>query len=65
MGNPLKLRTAKTLHRRLMDQKDRFDQVFGDYEAGTDTGSGNVQRALESALDQTEALIGWLTPKPQ
>lgn len=64
MGNPLKLRTAKMLHSKLLDYKLRVDKVFGDYDPGDDTYEGDMQRALENALDKTEALIGRLTPKP-
>jgi hypothetical protein len=69
MGNPLKLRTARTLHDKLSDYKLRVDRVFGDYDPGEDSHEANVQRALENALDQTEALIGHLAkprrmPKP-
>jgi hypothetical protein len=63
MGNPLRRRTAVTLHRKLLDHKKRVDQVFGDYDVDDDTHASHVQRALEHALDQTEALIGHLTPR--
>ena len=62
MGNPLKLRTAKMLHRGLLEFKQRVDQVFGDYDPGDSTYEGDVQRALENALDAAEAAIGHLTP---
>lgn len=62
MGNPLKLRTAKMLHSKLLDYKRRIDQVFGDYDPGDDTYEGDMQRALENCLDKAEALIGRLTP---
>ncbi len=64
MGNPLNRRTARTLHMRLSLAKQSFDRVFGDYEPPDETYSADVQRALENALDKTEALIGHLTPKP-
>lgn len=65
MGNPLKLRTVQTLHRKALDYKLRVDQVFGEYDPGDETYEGDVQRALESLLDATEAAIGHLSPKPQ
>lgn len=64
MGNPLKRRSARTLHMRLSVAKQSIDRVFGDYDPGDDTYAADVQRALENALGKTEALIGHLTPKP-
>ena len=48
MGNPLKLRTAKMLHRGLLEFKQRVDQVFGDYDPADSTYEGDVQRARRS-----------------
>lgn len=64
MGNPLKRRIARSVYRKLLDAKASIDLAFGDYDVTDETHSSDVQRALEGALDKTEALIGHLTPKP-
>jgi len=63
MGNPLKLRTIKTLHTKVLAYKLRVDRVFGEYDPGDDTYEGDVQRAIENLLDKLEAAVGHLTPK--